>query len=298
MDEEQQQQQPIDIYLVRHAESCSNVLDNNIDKSMSPYEPLLSTTGILQSFMLREYIHSTQITYDNVFSSSLMRTIMTSMITLCSIDTPNTNVIYVIPFLKTIKNDTAQIQVNCVSDLTKKINRFKKWFYNYGNSIYKLFLSIHHRHQNIQSSSSTNMDNKVIQFNFPRVDYQLLQEYENYHSHNKTSSKEQFDEYISHLSSNISSLLVFTHKTFIMEMTHTENEPKNTSITLISLYNDVPIRKFYNPKSLRNYNRHIRKLQRSNNKLDMCNNVPYTAKKQKIRNSKRTQRKKNRFYSV
>ena len=51
--------------------------------------------------------------------------------------------------------------------------------------------------------------------------YQLLQKYENDASN--LSSKEQFDEYISHLSST--SLLVFTHKTFIMEMTHTDKAP-------------------------------------------------------------------------
>lgn len=281
-----QTQQQIDIYLIRHAESCENVLDTNIDKSTFPYEPLLSTTGILQSFMLREYLHSKPIKYDKVLSSSLMRTIMTSMITLCSIDTLNTNVIYVIPFVKTIKNDTAQIQVNCVGDLKKKINHFKKWFGKYGGSIYNLFLSIHQRchHQ------SSNMDNKVIQFNFPRIDYQILQKYENERSRNKSSSKEQFDDYISHLSSNITSMIVFTHKTFIMEMTDTDTPPKNTSITMVSLHNDGPIRKYYNPKPLRHYNRRIRKLQRSNNKLDMC--IPYTARKHKPRNSKRTQRKK------
>ena len=268
---------PLDIYLVRHAESCSNVLDD-VDDVYDNVEPLLSTTGILQCFILREYLNSKPIKYDKVLSSSLMRTIMTSMITLCSIDRQNTNVIYVIPFVKTIKNDTAKPQVNCVSDLKKKINRFKKWFGKYGGYIYKLFLS-------------KMDDNKVIRFHFPRIDYQILQNYENDDSNRNSSSKEQFDEYISHLSSDITSLLVFTHKTFIMEMTHTDKVPQNTSITLDSLHNNYPIRKYYNPKPLRGYNIHIRKLQGSNNKLDMCI-PPYTVRKHNPRNSKRTQRKK------
>lgn len=65
---------PLDIYLVRHAESCSNVLDD-VDDVYDNVEPLLSTTGILQCFMLREYLHSNPIKYDKVLSSSLMRTI-------------------------------------------------------------------------------------------------------------------------------------------------------------------------------------------------------------------------------
>lgn len=241
---------PLDVYLVRHAESCSNVVDVDV----SPDDPLLSTTGILQCFMLREYLHSNPIKYDKVLSSSLMRTIITAMITLCSMDTPNTNVIHVIPFVKTIKNDTGRIQVNTVSDLKKKINRFKKWFYK------------------------SNMDNKVTRFHFPRIDYQLLQKYENDASHHELSSKEQFDEYISHLSST--SLLVFTHKTFIMEMTHTDKAPKNTSVTLVSSYNndDASIRKYYNPKPLRS----------STNKRN-----PYTVGKHTVPLCrKRTQRKK------
>jgi len=210
----------IDIYLVRHAESCSNILDD------SSNDPLLSTTGILQCFMLRDYLHSNPIKYDKVLSSSLMRTIITAMITLCSMDTPNTNVIHVIPFVKTIKNETGRIQVNTVSNLKKKINRFKKLFYKSNRRIH-----------------------------FPRIDYQLLQKYENDASHHELSSKEQFDEYISHVSSS-SSLLVFTHKTFIMEMTHTDKAPKNTSVTLVSSYNnDASIRKYYNPKPLRSSTR-------------------------------------------
>jgi hypothetical protein len=122
--------------------------------------------------------------------------------------TPNTNVIHVIPFVKTIKNETGRIQVNTVSNLKKKINRFKKLFYKSNRRIH-----------------------------FPRIDYQLLQKYENDASHHELSSKEQFDEYISHVSSSSSSsLLVFTHKTFIMEMTHTDKAPKNTSVTLVSSY--------------------------------------------------------------
>ena len=222
----------IDIYLVRHAESCSNLLDD------SSTDPLLSTTGILQCFMLREYLHSNPIKYDKVLSSSLMRTIITAMITLCSIDTPNTNVIHVIPFVKTIKNESGRIQVNSVSNLKKKINRFKKLFYKSNRRIH-----------------------------FPRIDYQLLQKYENDTSHHELSSKEQFDEYISHVSS--SSLLVFTHKTFIMEMTHTDNAPKNTSVTLVSSYNNdnASIRKYYNPKLLHS----------STNKR-----IPYTARKHTV----------------
>jgi len=219
---------PIDIYLVRHAESCSNVVDVDVDVSISLDDPLLSTTGILQCFMLREYLHSNPIKYDKVLSSSLMRTIITAMITLCSMDdTPNTNVIHVIPFVKTIKNETGRIQVNTVSNLKKKINRFKKLFYKSNRRIH-----------------------------FPRIDYQLLQKYETDASHHELSSKEQFDEYISHVSSS-SSLLVFTHKTFIMEMTHTDKAPKNTSVTLVSSYNndDASIRKYYNPKPLRSSTR-------------------------------------------
>lgn len=214
----------LDIYLVRHAESCTNVVDD------SSNDPLLSENGILQCFMLREYLHSNPIKYDKVLSSSLMRTIITAMITLSTMNTPNTNVIHVIPFVKTIKNESERIQVNSVSDLKKKINRFKKWFYK---------------------------SNK--RFHFPRIDYQLLQKYENDASHHNLSSKEQFDEYISRESS--SSLLVFTHKTFIMEMTNTDKAPKNTSVTLISSYNnnnnynDASIRKYYNPKPLRSSTR-------------------------------------------
>lgn len=211
----------LDIYLVRHAESCTNVVDD------SSNDPLLSENGILQCFMLREYLHSNPIKYDKVLSSSLMRTIITAMITLSTMNTPNTNVIHVIPFVKTIKNESERIQVNSVSDLKKKINLFKKWFYK---------------------------SNK--RFHFPRIDYQLLQKYDA--SRHNATSKEQFDEYISRESS--SSLLVFTHKTFIMEMTHTDKAPKNTSVTLISSYNnnnynDASIRKYYNPKPLRSSTR-------------------------------------------
>lgn len=237
---------PPDIYLVRHAESCSNIQDDHSN------DPLLSTTGILQCFMLREYLHSTPIKYDKVLSSSLMRTIITAMITLSTIDIPNTNVIHVIPFVKTIKNDSGRIQVNTVSNLKKKINRFKKWFYK---------------------------SNK--RFHFPQIDYQLLQKYENDASHHNLSCKEQFDEYISHVSSSSSSLLVFTHKTFIMEMTHTDKVPKNTSVTLISSYNneDASIKKYYNPKLLRS----------STNKR-----FPYTARKHTVPLCRKRTTRKNR----
>jgi hypothetical protein len=248
----------IDIYLVRHAESCLNLLDNNrehkkiwreyisnikeeykrLRKPSSSYEPPLSVFGILQSFILRDYLHSHPINYDKVISSSLMRSIMTAMVTLSTINTPNTNVIHVIPYVKTFKGGS-NIEANTVSDLKIKIKEFLLWFSIYGSRIYNLFLTIttHHIYRNKDDHTYSPLS--PIKFHFPKINYNLLKSYENtntvhHDGRSHFSSEQMFKKYISKLPAT-TSLIVFTHKTFIMDMIDNKYIPDNTSITKVSL---------------------------------------------------------------
>lgn len=223
----------IDIYLVRHAQSCSNAERENM-KEVSTYrikpndvlhEPSLSINGYIQSFFLRDYL-SKSMTYDKVICSPLIRTVVTGMIALSTLnDEENRNVIYIVPYVKFHNKKLSKI--NRVVELKEKIHNFKLWFHKTGIHLYQLYRDIH-------PTSPKN----ITSIHFPKIDYTELEQYERrFQENEKINIPKEFQEYISQL--NVSSVLIFTHKQFISRIARISHEPKNTSITKMIL--DVPV---------------------------------------------------------
>jgi hypothetical protein len=220
----------IDLFLVRHSESCSNIQRaKNTDKNSTYrlghngvlYEPTLSIRGYIQTFQLRDYIlKSKTLSYDKVICSPLIRTVVTAMISLSTFnDEENKNVIYIVPYVKI--HTTKLSKINRVSELKDKIHNFKLWFHISGIHLYQLYREKHSTKQ-------------VTTIHFPRIDYKELEDYEDtFRENERIQVTDQFREYISRL--NVSSLIIFTHKRFIMRVADISNEPKNSSITKITV---------------------------------------------------------------
>lgn len=225
----------IDIYLVRHAQSCSNAERENMKDASTYriksndvlYEPSLSINGYIQSFFLRDYLSkSKSLTYDKVICSPLIRTVITGMIALSTLnDEENRNVIYIVPYVKFHNKKLSKI--NRVVELKEKIHNFTLWFHNTGIHLYKLYQDIH-------PTSPKN----ITSIHFPKIDYTELEKYERrFQENEKINIPKEFQEYISQL--NVSSVLLFTHKQFISRIARISHEPTNTSITKMIL--DVPV---------------------------------------------------------
>ena len=213
----------VDLYLVRHAESCGNVKRTKMHTYRKRHrgilhEPGLSLKGYIQSFLLRDYLPKS-IKYDKVVCSPLIRTIITAMISLSTFnDQVNSSVIHIIPYLKF--HNTKLSRVNSVTELKEKIHKFKIWFHKTGIHMYQLFREIHPK-----------SPKNVTAIHFPTIDYTLLEEYEDrFRENERIHVIANFQEYISKLK-GVSSLLIFTHRQFIMNMNRTLQVPKNTSIT-------------------------------------------------------------------
>ena len=237
----------LDLYLVRHAESCGNIQESgsktkNKNTTKNIYrkgktgilqEPVLSIHGYIQSFYLKDYLEKSSIPYDKVMCSPLIRTVITAMVALSTCnDEVNNNVIHILPYLKF--HFTKLSRINSVDELKEKIHNFKIWFHTTGIHIYQLFREIH-------PSSPKN----VVAIHFPRIDYTLLEKYERRFQVNaRVNIIDEFHEYIGKQSRTaISSLLVFTHKRFITAMTSGQSlrtvPPTNTSITKMTV-NTLP----------------------------------------------------------
>ena len=216
----------VDLYLVRHAESCGNVKRTKMHTYRKRHrdilhEPGLSLKGYIQSFMLRDYLQKS-IKFDKVICSPLVRTVVTALISLSTFnDQVNSNVIHIIPYIK--YHNTKLSRVNSVTELKEKIHKFKIWFHKTGIHMYQLFREIHPK-----------SPKNVTAIHFPTIDYTLLEEYEyRFRENERIHVIANFHEYISNV--NVSSLLIFTHRQFIMNMTRTLQVPKNTSITKMIL---------------------------------------------------------------
>jgi broad specificity phosphatase PhoE len=212
----------VELYLVRHAESCGNITQNKIDTYRRKHrdklhEPGLSLRGYIQSFLLRDYLPKS-VKYDKVICSPLVRTVITAMISLSTFNNePNPAVIHIVPYLKF--HTTKLSKVNSVTELKEKIHHFKVWFHKTGIHMYQLFRQMH-----------TNSPKHVTAIHFPRIDYSALEDYETrFRENERIDVIEKFKEFVSNV--NVASLLIFTHKGFIMNMKRTMQVPKNTSIT-------------------------------------------------------------------
>jgi len=224
-----------ELYLVRHAESCSNIQQSTQLRRKTPrtdntyrityngvlHEPTLSIRGYIQTFQLRDYIsNSKDITYDKVICSPLIRTVITAMVALSTFDnSKNTNVINIVPYVKLHQRKLSKI--NRVSELKEKIHNFKRWFHKTGIHMYQLY-------REVNSLSPEN----ITTIHFPRINYTELEEYEHKFRENEIINiNKEFREYI--LRSHMSSVIIFTHKRFIQKICHIHKEPQHTSITKI-----------------------------------------------------------------
>jgi len=217
-----------DIYLVRHAESCNNITHDKWSTYRRRHrdilhEPGLSLKGYIQSFMLRDHILK-KIKYDKVICSPLLRTVVTALISLSTFDgEANRNVVHIVPYLKFHSKKLSK--VNDTDELKKKIHEFKLWFHTRGIHLYQLFRDLNPRYPK-----------NITTIHFPRVDYSALEDYEHrFRENDYIDVMRYFRDIISKI--NVSSLLVFTHKRFIMKI-QTFNSiytavPANTSITKI-----------------------------------------------------------------
>ena len=213
----------VELYLVRHAESCGNITSHKTNTYRRKHrdilhEPGLSLKGYIQSFLLRDYLPNS-IKYDKVVCSPLIRTVITAMISLATVNNePNATVIHIVPYIKFHNRKLSK--VNSVTELKEKIHNFKAWFHTTGIHMYQLFRGIHPK-----------SPKNVTAIHFPRIDYATLEDYEHsFRENERVNVIEQFQEYISGLK-GVSSLLIFTHRRFIMNINQTMQVPKNTSIT-------------------------------------------------------------------
>lgn len=227
-----------DLYLVRHAESCSNIVrSKNAQHSTyrrthrdTLHEPVLSINGYIQSFQLRYHLQGRirgHGDYDyadmTVICSPLVRTVVTAMIALSTFDDQvNHHIIHVVPYVKV--HDKKLSMVNSVAELKEKIHNFTTWFRKRGIHIYQLFREIHPVAPKIISS-----------IHFPRLDYTALEEYERrFRENERINVMEEFQKYIVASRSRSRPFLIFTHKRFIMKATGTLKVPANTSITKVT----------------------------------------------------------------
>lgn len=217
----------LDLYLVRHAESCSNITRHKMNTYRRKHrdilhEPGLSLKGYIQSFLLRDYLPKS-IKYDKVVCSPLIRTVITAMISLATFnDHVNRTVVHIVPYTKF--HTTKLSRVNSVNELKEKVHNFKAWFHTTGIHIYQLFREIHPK-----------SPKNITAIHFPTIDYAALEDYEHrFRENERVNVIEQFQEYISNLK-GVSSLLIFTHRRFIMNINRTLQVPKNTSITKMIL---------------------------------------------------------------
>ena len=198
----------VDLYLVRHAESCSNISRTKLNTYRRTHkdilhEPVLSVTGYIQSFLLRQELPKIG-HFDKVICSPLVRTVLTSMISLATFNSEvNRSVIHIVPYVK---------------------------FHTTGIHMYQLFRDLH-----------PISPKEVTAIHFPRIDFTLLEDYErSVRENERINVIQEFHNYISSDHSHTSSWLVFTHKRFIMGMNRTLQVPKNTSITklVVDVTND------------------------------------------------------------
>jgi broad specificity phosphatase PhoE len=116
----------------------------------------------------------------------------------------------------------------------------------------------------------------------------LLEEYEHRFRENENITDE-FREYISRLS-NISSILVFTHKRFITRIVpHISNEPKNTSITKLTLDTETQTN-IYRPSTMK---KHRFTLSRKH-QIEQCNAAKsFVTRQTTQQTTRRRRRRKN-----
>ncbi len=264
----------VELYLVRHAESCSNITQNKRNTYRRRHrdilhEPGLSLRGYIQSFLLRDYLLKS-VKYDKVICSPLIRTVITAMISLSTFNNePNTAVIHMVPYLKFHNKKLSM--VNSVTELKEKIHHFKVWFHKTGIHIYQLFRQMH-----------TKSPKDVTAIHFPRIDYTELEDYQHrFRENERIDVIEKFKEYVSNV--NVASLLIFTHKGFIMNMKRTMQVPKNTSITKmvanVSQNNMIDIKSskvIYTPRLS-----HTLKIRRKS-ELEMCINDAFKTRKRRM----------------
>ena len=246
------------------------------------FEPPLSIFGMLQSFQLREALKGNE-SFRPTFicASSVMRTIMTAMISLCTIDTENPYTLFICPYINELQNWAGEIidsdnqnKGNSSQEIQFKLRKFIEWFYLNGVNVYKLFLQLKERTNPPVSPKIT--------INFPRLDFTLLKEYEKSEPDNfRTSNTSQFKDIvisqISKSSSQSHKILVFTHGKFIKEMTMIKGIPKNTSITKCRLtISDTTtisdVQNWYNPESIRSS--FSQSLPKSLFTLNTCSSYP------------------------
>lgn len=214
----------VDLYLVRHAESCSNISRTKLNTYRRTHkdilhEPVLSVTGYIQSFLLRQELPKIG-HFDKVICSPLVRTVLTSMISLATFNSEvNRSVIHIVPYIKFHTKKLSKI--NSAAELKEKIHGFKRWFHMTGIHMYQLFRDLH-----------PISPKEVTAIHFPRIDFTLLEDYErSVRENERINVIQEFQNYISSDHSHTSSWLVFTHKRFIMGITRALQVPKNTSIT-------------------------------------------------------------------
>jgi len=223
----------VDLYLVRHAESCSNIARTKLNTYRRMHkdilhEPVLSVTGYIQSFLLRQQLPKLG-NFNKVICSPLVRTVLTSMISLATFNSEvNRSVIHIVPYVKFHTKKLSKI--NSAAELKEKIHGFKSWFHMSGIHMYQLFRDLH-----------PISPKEVTSIHFPRIDFTLLEDYErSVRENERIDVIQEFQKYISSDHGHASSWLVFTHKRFIMGMTRTLQVPKNTSITklVVDVTND------------------------------------------------------------
>lgn len=133
----------ITFHWIRHAESCANVGQNDINNSIKnfdlinitdkiidtyTYHPNLSHKGMMQAINLEKFIISKD--YNIIICSAMVRTCMTALLSL--INKPDT-VVYVVPFINEVHTGIPMDVTNTALDtysLKKNIKVIRKWLYD------------------------------------------------------------------------------------------------------------------------------------------------------------------------
>lgn len=240
----------ITIDWVRHAESCANVGQNDIIKSIESghfanltnkivetytYHPPLSYKGLQQAIALNEFMKDKN--YDVIICSALVRTCMTAMLSL--LNKPNT-VVYVIPFISELHSGVPFDVTNDALDsytLKKNIKVTKTWL----------------------------KENKIVKETdiFPKFDFSILTESEK-NNHDSVADPDKFFKLIlPELIKKINKtdthdihdihICAFSHGRYINEIVKhvTHNDfPEMINNTSVIQINDKLAKKIYDPPNI------------------------------------------------
>jgi broad specificity phosphatase PhoE len=211
---------------------------NSMYKSAWLIEPTLSSVGILQSLNLGEEFNNMKFDDSTYYiTSSMVRTVMTALLSMTVFNNKKSNIIYVVPYINehtnwsydTIKYDK-QNMGNSSEELRSKITLMKTWIENNIDNYLEFITTVNENIVLNKNDFITNMNNIII-------DYSILEKFEkedeNYHIENLDKFKndvlpELFNQ--KQNSNQTKNIVAFSHGYFIRKIYVTFNKTNKNKI--------------------------------------------------------------------